>query len=36
MTDAVPAGEDAGDALTGTDLIERALGGRVIEEIGET
>ncbi|HXP19696.1 MAG TPA: hypothetical protein VN840_08630, partial [Streptosporangiaceae bacterium] len=36
LTDAVPAGEDAGDLLTGTDLIERELGGRVIGEIGES
>jgi DNA polymerase III subunit gamma/tau len=34
-TDAAGAGPGTGAALTGTDLIEQALGGRVIEEIGE-
>jgi len=36
LTDAVPPGEDAAQALTGTDLIEQALGGRMIQEITET
>jgi DNA polymerase III subunit gamma/tau len=35
-TDAAGAGSGTGAALTGTDLIEQALGGRVIEEIGES
>jgi hypothetical protein len=30
-----PGDEAAPDGLTGMDLIERELGGRVIEEIGE-
>jgi hypothetical protein len=29
-----PADQPAPDAVTGMDLIERELGGRVIEEIG--
>jgi DNA polymerase III subunit gamma/tau len=32
--DADPGDEPAGDALSGMDLIQRELGGRVIEEIG--
>ena len=31
--EAEPGDQAAPDALTGTDLIERELGGRVIEEI---
>jgi hypothetical protein len=33
LTDPVPAG--AGDEITGTDLIMRELGGRMIGEISE-
>jgi hypothetical protein len=36
MTDATPTGEDAGDLLTGTDLIARALGGRMIGETSDS
>jgi hypothetical protein len=32
-TDSDPDG-DAGDALSGSDLIKQVLGGRVIEELG--
>jgi DNA polymerase-3 subunit gamma/tau len=36
LTDTKPGAAGHGTALSGTDLIEQALGGRVIEEISET